>query len=372
MKQGIVWVLGLTLLATFTPGIVEVVNAGTTTQSFSYTGATQTWSVPSGVTTLTYTVIGAAGGGNFGGHGESMTGSLSVTPGQTLYFNVGQRGQAASNSFALNRAFNGGGSSGYFSTGGGGASDIRTGTDTSTQLIVAGGGGGAYNITSQGGNGGYPNGTAGANGGNNGEIGGGGGTQSAGGTAGVGSAGYSYVPGLPGGRGYGGDVDSQSAIAGGGGGGGYYGGGSGGAGSWATGGGGGSSWYNSSYATLASYSYQATLSDGSINVTYTVKTYPTMTLGLAGGGVNATYRTTIQLQATVAAAGFVRFYYQGKTIGTCQHVAVSGSTATCNWKPAIHGVVLVTANFTPADSSSYYPVSAGPLYVSTVPRATTR
>ena len=73
MKQRIVWVLGLTLLATFTPGIVEAVNAGTTTQTFSYTGATQTFTVPAAISTLTFTVIGADGNSSYGGHGESIT-----------------------------------------------------------------------------------------------------------------------------------------------------------------------------------------------------------------------------------------------------------------------------------------------------------
>ena len=373
MKQGIVWVLGLTLLATFTPGIVEVVNAGSATQPFSYTGAPQSWTVPSGTTSVVVQILGASGGIQSGivknGLGESITATMSVTPGETLYMYVGQQGGTAYGVTAPGPTFGGGGSGAPHAGAGGGASDIRTSADTATQIIVAGGGGGSGSY--YGGSAGLVNGADAVGNLGYGQTGGFGGSQVAGGNGGGAESGYSAVGGSPGGRGYGGAGDI-TAAGGGGGGGGYYGGGGGGGGGNATGGGGGSSYVGSARISNVMSAVASTSSAGFISVTYTVKTYPSISLGLAGGGVNATYRTAIQLQATVAAAGFVRFYYQGKTIGTCQHVAVSGSTASCNWKPAIHGVVLVTANFTPADSSSYYPVSAGPLYVSTVPRATTR
>ncbi|NBY44410.1 MAG: hypothetical protein EBQ64_00205, partial [Acidimicrobiia bacterium] len=59
-------------------------------QTFSYTGADQSWTVPSGVTTINVHLLGAGGGGATGatGHGAGgggyATGNYSVTAGQVL------------------------------------------------------------------------------------------------------------------------------------------------------------------------------------------------------------------------------------------------------------------------------------------------
>src|SRR5687768_13317270 len=69
-------------------------------QTFSFTGGTQTFVVPSCVTTITFDARGASGGdgGKYssssssittGGKGGRVVGTLSVTPGQTLYVYVG-------------------------------------------------------------------------------------------------------------------------------------------------------------------------------------------------------------------------------------------------------------------------------------------
>ena len=64
-------------------------------QTFSYTGSQQTFTVPSGVTTITIKMWGAQGGSggywsnsNYcgtGGKGGYSTGNLSVTAGSTVY-----------------------------------------------------------------------------------------------------------------------------------------------------------------------------------------------------------------------------------------------------------------------------------------------
>jgi len=113
-------------------------------QTYSYTGAVQTLTVPSCVYSLTLDVKGAQGGSNAnastaGGLGGTAYGVLSVTPGDVLYIYTGG-----------NNGYNGGGhpgatpcqnaAGGY----GGGASDIRlNGTALNNRIIVAGGGGGA-------------------------------------------------------------------------------------------------------------------------------------------------------------------------------------------------------------------------------------
>src|SRR5689334_4671620 len=136
-------------------------------RTFSYTGAEQTYTVPDGVTTLFVTATGARGGGPttgtslLPGEGAVAMGKISVTPGETLYVEVGGAGSVPQG------GFNGGGNGGdlgYISeSGGGGASDVRRVSRSQTgsldsRLIVAGGGGGSGYPASGGGNAGLPGG----------------------------------------------------------------------------------------------------------------------------------------------------------------------------------------------------------------------
>ena len=218
-------------------------------QTFSYTGSQQTFTVPSEVSTITIKVWGGQGGSggyysstnycSTGGKGGYATGDLSVTAGSTVYVYVGGHGEgfATCNTYMRNQAqkfggWNGGGNGyggTYPGTGGGGASDIRYGgTSISDRKIIAGGGGGggnAYTSTqlSNGGAGGgasaetmanstqFYNRTAGAAA-----------TQSSGNSNGVGSNGSANFAGGGGGGYYGGGTGQNST--GGGGGSGYIGG----------------------------------------------------------------------------------------------------------------------------------------------------
>jgi len=259
--------------------VFAVASAGAATQTFSFTGAEQTFTVPSGVTSLHVVAIGANGGlgdndgggnsGGPGGFGARVEANLAVTPGEVLFIEVG--GTGADGTGGGGGGFNGGGSSnlGDFHLaggGGGGATDARTcsrssascsGTTLGSRLLVAAGGGG-------GGMDGHMDKLAGGEGGNaaadgkDGQSmdcstlspastpGGGGkaGSQVAGGTGGT--AGNDEAPaGNPGALGQGGAAGTggSNSEPGGGGGGGLYGGGAGGAanGCAGAGGGGGSS-----------------------------------------------------------------------------------------------------------------------------------
>ena len=205
------------------------------TQTFSYTGSIQNWTVPAGVTSLSFTAEGAQGGSGtagygVGGLGGRVQGSLSVTPGQALSIYVGQ--MPLSNIGGFNGGGNG--ANNTYGRGGGGATDIRIGGVALANRVVvaAGGGGGGTNCFSANQNNGGVGG--GATGGNGYQCNqqtnyvGFGGTQTAGGInlGGLGQTG-SLGQGGNGGTTYGG-----------GGGGGYYGGGGGSYG----GGGGGSSY----------------------------------------------------------------------------------------------------------------------------------
>lgn len=222
--------------------------AATVTRTFSEEHSEHAFVVPAGVETITVLAVGGAGGETIeseGGLGARVEGELSVTPGQTLYVEVGWDG-----SFT-----------GPTSLDGGGSSDVRTaprsdGLSPDDRLIVAGAGGGAGEEAEEGGESEANGGGAGGNAGDaHGEAGGdgifagggGGGTLTRGGFAGewfgefecgrgTGPAAGKLETG--GGGGY---CQTDGGIEGGQGGGGYYGGGGGAAGFSGGGGGGGSS-----------------------------------------------------------------------------------------------------------------------------------
>ena len=218
-------------------GISYFASGVNTTVTFNYTGADQSWTVPSGVTSATFYLFGAGGGGNTrtsGGNGGYATGGYSVTAGQVYTIIVGEGGGGLASALVAGLTgkytkltYGGGGRGGstagdtYIGTfaSGGGRSAIRA-QGASTDLATAGGGGGGgYGICGNGGGGLIGEGARG-------------GTQTAGGASaavslsGVAGNGSAYLGGT-------------SNNEGGGGGGGYFGGGDGGDNA---GGGGGSSY----------------------------------------------------------------------------------------------------------------------------------
>jgi hypothetical protein len=228
--------------------LTSVASAQAVTELFEYTGGEQEFEVPAGVTSIEVAAIGGkggdapltGGGATQGGDAAEVIGTLSVTPGQILYIEVG--GNGGDSDTTAEGGFNGGGNGGG---GGGGASDVRTSPRSvdleteDTRLIVAAGGGGAGDEGPQ--ESGGVGGDAGQPGGGTIYSGGGAGTQ----TEGGGGAEGCFNSGGSGQLGLGGDGSYAGAESGpaGGGGGGLYGGG-GGAGSCefgSSGGGGGSS-----------------------------------------------------------------------------------------------------------------------------------
>lgn len=257
------------------------------TDSFAYTGAEQTFSVPMGVIKADLKLWGGEGGdgggtapGGDGGYQELL--GIGVSPGETLYVYVGGQGVDGKNgSDSAGGWPNGGtGEGGAFAGeigggGGGGRSDVRQGGNALTNIIAAaaggGGGGGAdEGEAGNGGNGGAAGGSSGGSGGN--PVpgrGGSGGTQTAGGTGGGSTTdGTNGADGVQWGGGNGGTNHGA------GGGDGYYGGGGGGGASQnqdvkvrGGGGGGGSS------TALATADSTSTLSgaqigNGEVSITY--------------------------------------------------------------------------------------------------------
>ncbi len=201
-------------------------------ETFTYTGAPQTWVVPEHVTSATIDAYGAQGGpsggtcGNGGGLGGHAVATVSVVPGNTLYVMVGGKGedQSCLDGPGLPGGYNGGGGV-NFGPSGGGASDVRTDVaNLNSRLVVAGGGGGGYLSGSGGAGGGLAGGDGltclgclpGAP-----SVGGTGGSQVAGGTPGgsfgYGASGQFFESGAGGGW-YGG---GKGSVGGGGGGSGH-------------------------------------------------------------------------------------------------------------------------------------------------------
>jgi hypothetical protein len=368
----------------------------TVTCAFATTGTEQTFVVPAGISSLSIAAAGAAGGGGGGnsapgGLGGTASGVVTVTPGSTLYVEVGGVGQAPGAATGSS-AFDGGGLGR-----GGGASDVRTvscgaggcpGNPASlgSRLIVAGGGGGSafYGVDPYGNQTGGTGGAAGAAGasgvaidlaGIGGGDGGAPGTTAAGGAGGAGGGVYAYDPGATPGNpgaagalGQGGAGGARGAFGGdgAGGGGGYYGGGGGGGGGSGSGGGGGggSSWVTPA-ASGAGTGTPAVGTAPSVTITYTAPTYPmppTCRVTRIDHGPPATETVTVRASAGLASITDISIIngtvaQPQFTPGTTDPVHVkatklnprrttvwsfpatdeNGSTTSCSWRwPAHH------------------------------------
>lgn len=212
---------------------------------FSFKSVAQYWVVPYS-TTYTITAAGGAGGNDpsnkSGGKGAVVSGTFSLTKGQTICIVTGGKGQT--------------GSAYYSIAGGGGGGSFVVNTSTGTPLLVAGGGGGGSWFGAGGdatvGTPGSGNGGSGGSGGFSPTDGGGGGgylTAGGNGTYG-GKGGGSYQSGLP--SGGAGSNGTNNGGFGGGGGGGQYAGSNNGWNDGAEGGGGGGG-YTGGYGNSHGY-----------------------------------------------------------------------------------------------------------------------
>ncbi len=99
-------------------------NCSFQSQTFSYTGSTQTFTVPAGVTSLDFDVQGAWGGQQYyyyyytttgsPGMGGKVTGTIPVTPGQVLAIEVGGAGQSGNSGSVGIGGYNGGDDGGSY------------------------------------------------------------------------------------------------------------------------------------------------------------------------------------------------------------------------------------------------------------------
>lgn len=124
-----------------------------TTATVSYTTPGLSWfTVPAGVSSVTVTAVGAAGGNSVfeqGGYGGSVTEAVPVEPGHVLSVIVGGPGGSATVTTPGAGGVGGGGSGGaatgtqFSGGGGGGASSVGPGNSAAFAYVVAAGGGGA-------------------------------------------------------------------------------------------------------------------------------------------------------------------------------------------------------------------------------------
>jgi hypothetical protein len=264
---------------------------------FSYTGVQGHFTVPAGVSSIHVVAIGAPGGngdyafggGGAGGDGAQATADLAVTPGESLYVEVGGVGGSVTGFAGGAGGFNGGraggsgdntGSGDFGGGGGGGASDVRTLpavdglSSLNSRVIVAGGGGGGGGSTGSGTTDGGAADKAGSP------------SSGCGGTTGIGcGGGAGTAPGGSGGAGYpttdctGGDNGALGVGAaggggtvctgGGGGGGGLYGGGGGGSGDNDFGYGGGGGGGSSGFGTGTTHTSVGADTTGTPSITFT-------------------------------------------------------------------------------------------------------
>jgi hypothetical protein len=292
------------------------------TLTFLYTGSEQTFIVPVGVTSIHVVAVGGsggAGGSAAGGAAAQVTANLGVTPGQTLYVEVGGKGKNSEGGGG--GGFNGGAAGGAggspIAGGGGGASDIRLlpgpSLSPDSRMIVAGGGGGGGGTGTEAGGGAGGAAESAGETSPDGDEGGGAGTQSAGGLGGIGVLG----PGAEGERGVGGAGGSSCGPGGGGGGGGggYFGGGGGGPGCevLAGGGGGGGSSLVPAGGSLALASLSAS---PEVQITYSL-TPPSIAIAAPSNGA-------IYTQGQAATAVYSCTAHEGAGVTACAGPVANG------------------------------------------------
>jgi hypothetical protein len=241
------------VLAAASAAAVPAVAQANTSMTFDYTGSSQVFQVPPGVTTIHVQAYGGKGGYGGGpnippgGSGASVSANLSVNSGDLFDVWVGSAGSSAGWNVSCGISGPGGDASGEPGTGGAGGAGVRL------QSCGGGGGGGASVLTDLGGNVILAAGGGGGGGGGNvydgGNGGSGGATPDGAGGDGLPGQANGASPGGAGGAGGGAPgpdgtpgaatPDANSGGAGGGGGGFPNGGAGGGAGSGGSGPGGG-------------------------------------------------------------------------------------------------------------------------------------
>lgn len=89
------------------------------------------------------------------------------------------------------------------------------------------------------------------------------------------------------------------------------------------------------------------------------------------GSLVSTYRTITPLVVNVDTQSKVTFYSNGKVIAGCRNILSSSGSATCNWKPSVHGLFRIYAYANPI-STSYTPTTTSVINIGVGARTNTR
>ena len=360
-------------------------SAGTVTCDFGYTGSPQSFTVPAGVTQVTFSASGAAGAaGGFkgtppvsptlapGGLGTVVSTTVTVTPAAVYTLRVGGSpttsavvcGSGVDCLGGYNGGANGGsGASGLLGGGGGGASDVRDSQGNPVVVAGGGGGGGAGTVSPDGATGAAATEIDGGTGGDAGDSGSGGSSDgdspppAPGGGGGAGTNTVAGVGGAPSGADGAGSTGGAGALSsGGGGGGGYYGGGGGGAGAVnhadnnrasSAGGGGGGSWFTASGEPPSGTNDGA----GEVKVTFALSAPTLSTHASASVAVGGSISDTATVTGGSAPTGQVRFDVYGPDDATC--TGTVASTSTTDLSTAGGTVSATSTAFTPTAAGTY-------------------
>jgi hypothetical protein len=340
--------------------------AGVCTETFQFSGHVETFTVPPGVTSLTATLDGAAGGEVFQGAGDGKKGgettaTVAVQPGEVLSIVVGQRGAPNATPAALTGSYGGGGAGGVgqlsgdqLNGGGGGGGTFLFGPG-GTPWLIAGGGGGFG--AGWGGGEGAGAGTTANTGGpfsSDGAEGGRGATESAPGAGGGGNppggagTGPATGPTALGDGGSGAPGSDNMPQGAGGGGGGYFGGGGGGA--LVTdggGGGGGGSGFAFPGASEVHGTTGAQTGDGQLTLTWVERPLAITTTDLPDATVGAAYSTGLDATGGVAPLSW------SITRGTLPGgLHLDAATGKISGTPTLTGTVSLTVTVTDSVGSA--------------------
>lgn len=94
-------------------------------------------------------------------------------------------------------------------------------------------------------------------------------------------------------------------------------------------------------------------------------------LATQSGSLKTDFRTVTQLTVNVDTQSKVTYYANEKVIAGCRNVLSSAGTATCNWKPSVHGSYRIYAYANPI-SSSYTPTTTSVINIGVGSRTNTR
>ncbi len=390
------------------------------TTNFSYTGGTQSFTVPCGVTSIVVKCWGAGGGaggdggsnskaGGSGGGGAYATATYAVSPADVLTVVVGGHGGngccggacvGAGGSGYGNATHAGGGGGAATASqagaggGGGGASYVLNSTTSTTLAIAGGGGGGGGSVSSVGGAGGG----GGVNGSNSGGAGGSGNTGT-----GIGANGGASGTNGGGGGGGGGALGGNGGVNNGTGGGGGAGGSSStnaGTANTITNGAGtvpgnaGGAAGNATGGTINSTCTSVNGKDGYVVITWTVVSPPAAPTGSASQSFCSSSSPTVAsltatgtaiqwyaassggtALATSTALVTATHYYATQTVSGCESTTRFDVTVTITTAPATLSAITGTVQQCPGAVTQAYSITAvagGPTYTWTVPTGWTQ